>query len=166
MKSNQKSTRLITRAAIISAIYVVLTELSTLLGLSSGVIQVRFSEALTVLPVFTPAAIPGLFVGCIISNLLAGGALLVIVFGSLATLLGAVGTYLFARKSNYLAPIFPIAANTLIIPWVLKLVYAFEGTVAYFTLTVFIGELISCAALGIPLMLLLQRRKELQNIIK
>ena len=160
-----KSTRFITKAAIVAAFYVVLTEMSTLMGLSSGVIQIRFSEALTVLPFFTPTAIPGLFIGCIISNLLAGGALLDIVFGSLATLFGAFGTYLFNKKSFYLAPVFPILSNTLIIPWVLKLVYGFEGTVMYFTLTVFTGEFISCGILGIALMLLLKRRKELLDIV-
>ncbi len=160
-----KSTKAITRAAIIAAIYVVLTELSTLMGLSSGVIQVRFSEALTVLPYFTPTAIPGLFIGCIISNIMAGGALLDIIFGSIATLIGAVGTYLCRKKSMYLAPIFPILANTLIIPHILKLIYGFEGTVLYFTATVFAGEVISCAVLGIPLMMLLLKRKELLHII-
>ena len=161
-----KKANYVTKAAIIAAVYVVLTEISTLLGLSSGVIQVRFSEAMTVLPFFTPAAIPGLFVGCIISNLLAGGALLDIVFGSVATLLGALGTYAFRRYSMYLAPIFPIASNTLIIPWVLKLVYGFEGTVLFFTATVFAGEVISCACLGIPLMILLRKRKGLLDIIR
>ncbi len=156
-----KSTRLVTQAAIIAALYVVLTEISALFGLSSGVVQVRFSEALTILPFFTPAAIPGLFVGCIISNFLAGGALFDIVFGSLATLIGAVCTYLFRRQSKYLAPVFPIAANTLIIPWVLKLVYGFEGTVLYFTATVFAGELVSCGIFGIILLLALEKRTDI-----
>lgn len=160
-----KSTRAVTRAAIIAAVYVILTELSAFMGLSSGVIQVRFSEALTVLPLFTPAAVPGLFIGCLISNLLSGGVLLDIIFGSLATLIGAVGTYFFRKKSIYLAPVFPIAANTLIIPHILKLVYGFKGTVLYFTATVFAGEFISCALLGIPLAILLIKRKELRNII-
>jgi len=162
---NSKSTRLITRAAIIASLYVVLTEISTLMGFSSGVIQVRFSEALTVLPYFTPAAVPGLFVGCIISNIFAGGAPFDIVFGSIATLLGAFGTYLFRKRSMYLAPVFPIVANTLIIPWILRLVYLENGTVLYFTVTIFVGELISCAFLGIPLMMLLKKRKELLDII-
>ena len=161
-----KSTRFITKAAIIAAIYVIITEVSTLMGLSNGVIQVRFSEALTVLPLFTPAAIPGLFIGCMISNLLAGGALLDIVFGSLATLIGAVGTYVFRKKSIYLAPVFPILANMLIIPWVLKLVYGFEGTVLYFTVTVFAGEFISCALFGIPFAMLLKKRKELADLLR
>ena len=79
-----------TQAAIIAALYVVLTYLAGMLGLASGAIQIRFSEALTILPVFTPAAIPGLFAGCILSNLFTGCALPDIVVGSLATLIGAV----------------------------------------------------------------------------
>lgn len=161
-----KNTRFITKSAIIAAIYVVLTEISTLLGLSSGVIQLRFSEALTVLPIFTPAAIPGLFAGCIISNLLAGCAIFDVIFGSVATLIGAVGTYLLRKRSVYFAPIFPIAANTLIIPWILKLVYNSPGTVWYFSLTVFAGELISCAVLGILLAMLIKKRKDLLDIIQ
>ena len=84
--------------AIIAALYVVLTYLASAMGLSSGVIQVRFSEALTILPIFTPAAIHGLFVGCLLSNLLTGCALWDVVFGSLATLLGAIFTYLLRRS--------------------------------------------------------------------
>ena len=162
---NRKRSLYVTKAGIIAALYVVLTWVSSVLGLASGVIQCRFSEALCILPVFTPAAIPGVTVGCIISNLLAGGALLDVVFGSIATLIGAFGTYLFRKRSMYIAPLFPIFANTLIIPHILKLVYGFEGTVLYFTATVFAGEVISCAVLGIPLMMLLKKRKELLSII-
>ena len=161
----KKSTRVVANAAMIAALYVILTEISTLMGLSSGVIQIRFSEALTVLPYFTPAAVPGLFIGCIISNLLAGGMLLDIVFGSIATLIGAYCTYLFRKKSMYFAPVFPILSNTLMIPWILKLVYGFEGTVLYFSATVFAGEFISCGIFGISLMLLLKKRKELLRFV-
>ena len=83
----------LTQAAMIAALYVVLTMIAAALGLASQAIQVRFSEALTILPYFTPAAIPGLFIGCIISNLLSGCVLIDIIFGSIATLLGALGTY-------------------------------------------------------------------------
>ena len=92
------------QAAMIAALYVVLTYITNLLGLASGTIQVRFSEALCILPVFTPAAIPGLFIGCLISNLITGGIIWDIIFGSLATLLGAVFTYLL-RKHEKLAAI-------------------------------------------------------------
>ena len=82
------------QAAMIAALYIVLTFIANAFGLANYAVQVRFSEALTVLPYFTPAAIPGLFIGCLLSNILTGCALPDIVFGSLATLLGALGTYM------------------------------------------------------------------------
>ena len=89
-----KKVLFITQGAVIAAIYVVLTYIVSLLGLTNGVIQVRLSEALTILPVFTPAAIPGLVVGCVISNILTGAVIWDVIFGSLATLIGAIGTYM------------------------------------------------------------------------
>ena len=68
----KKNTTLITRSALIAALYVALTYISNLLGLASGVIQVRFSEALTVLPAFTFASVPGLCIGCFVANLITG----------------------------------------------------------------------------------------------
>ena len=112
--------------AVIAALYVVLTMLANALGLANYAIQVRFSEALTILPVFTPAAIPGLFLGCIISNTMTGCMLLDIIFGSLATLIGAFGTYLLRDKNKWLAPLPPIIANTIIVPFVLAYVYHLE----------------------------------------
>ncbi len=149
------------QAAVIAALYVVLTVLANSIGLASSAIQIRFSEALTILPFFTPAAIPGLFVGCILSNLLTGCVLLDVIFGSLATLIGAVGTYLirrgfhhvskYSRIQKWAASLPPILANTLIVPWILSKVYSFEGSILYFMLTVGIGELISCGVLGMIL---------------
>ena len=136
---NQKKIRNIAVSAVIAALYVVLTYLANLLGLASGVIQVRLSEILTVMPVFTPAAIPGLFIGCLIANILTGCALWDVVFGSLATLIGAVGTYLL-RKYNSLAVIPPVLANAIIVPLVLIFVYSLEGSYWYFFLTVGAGE--------------------------
>ena len=112
-----KNTMFLVQAAAIGAIYVVLTLLFA--PLSYGEVQVRFSEALTILPYFTPAAIPGLFVGCILSNLLGGAIPVDIIFGSIATLIGAIFTYKLRGASKWLAPLPPIAANTVIVPFVL-----------------------------------------------
>jgi len=152
-----KKVLFIVHAATIAALYVVLTLLANALGLANFAIQVRFSESLTLLPFFTPAAIPGLTVGCIISNLLTGCIPLDVLFGSLATLLGALGTYYLRKFSKWLAPIPPIVANTLIVPFVLAYVYRFEGSIPYFMLTVGIGEIISCGALGYLLWVALKK---------
>ncbi len=157
MKNNSKSyIRMGVHASVIAALYTVLTLLANLLGLANNAVQVRFSEALTVLPVYTPAAIPGLFLGCLLSNVLTGALLPDIIFGSLATLIGAIFTRLL-RKYKLLAPLPPIISNTLIIPFVLAYVYNFEGSIWYFALTVGIGEIISCGVLGYIFMSALNR---------
>lgn len=156
-----KKVLFITHAAMIAALYVVLTLLANVLGLANYAIQIRFSEALTILPFFTPAAIPGLTIGCILSNLLTGCLPLDIVFGSLATLIGAVGTYLL-RKHEWLAPIPPILSNTIIVPFILAYVYQFEGSIPYFMLTVGIGEILSCGVFG---MILLGVLMKYRNVI-
>lgn len=156
-----KKTRFLAHASIIAALYVVLTYLATLLGLSSNAVQIRFSEALTVLAAYTPAAIPGLFIGCFLSNIFAGGVIWDILFGSLATLLGALGTYAL-KKYKYLAPLPPIIANTLIVPFVLRYAYGAPGSIGYFMLTVGAGEVISCGILGI---LLITAVNKLENRI-
>ncbi len=141
-------TKNLTMASTIATLYVVLTLLSRVFGLDSGAIQLRFSEALCILPIFTPAAIYGLFVGCLLSNILAGAVVWDVIFGSLATLLGALGTR--ALKGNrFLAVIPPILANTLIIPFVLSFAYGIPGSIPYFMLTVGIGEILSCGVLGL-----------------
>lgn len=140
----------LTQAAMIAAIYVVLTYFINAFGLANGAIQVRISEALTILPIFTPAAIPGLFVGCLLSNILTGCMALDVVFGSLATLLGAIGTYLL-RKTKFAFTLPPVVANTLIVPLVLRYVYGLEDAVWYLMVTVGIGEVISVCVLGMIL---------------
>ena len=151
----QKNVLFMTQAAMIAAIYVILTFLANTLGLASGAVQIRFSEALTILPFFTPAAIPGLFVGCLLSNTLTGCVPLDIVFGSIATLLGAIGTY-HLRQYKWLAAVPPIVANTIIVPFVLKFAYGIEPLWFSFV-TVFAGELISCGILGMILLFSLQK---------
>ena len=148
----EKKIRTITQGALIAALYTVLTLFINAFGLAGGAIQIRISEALTVLPYFTPAAIPGLFIGCILSNMLSGAVIWDIVFGSLATLIGAVFTYLLRKKSKWLAPLPPIAANTIIIPFVLTYAYSVPDGIPFLMLTVGIGEVISCGVLGIILL--------------
>lgn len=151
------------QAAMIAALYIVLTFIANALGLANYAVQVRFSEALTILPYFTPAAIPGLFIGCLLSNILTGCALPDIVFGSLATLLGALGTYAL-RKWKWCAPVCPIVANTIIVPLVLVYGYGLliEGMsliqcLGFYCLTVGAGEVISCGILGMILLTALQK---------
>ena len=142
------------RAAVVAALYVVLTYVFA--WCASGAVQIRVAEALTILPMFTSAAVPGLAVGCLIANLLTGCALWDVVFGTLATLLGAIGTRLL-RKYGFLATLPPILANTLIVPWVLHFVYGDAWPVWLLTLTVGTGELISCGGLGVLLMVTLRK---------
>ena len=160
MKKNK--VKQITTAACIAAIYTVFTYISSVMGLSNGAVQLRFSEALCVLPVFTPHAIPGLFAGCVISNFLAGGVLLDVVFGSIATLIGALLTrWIYKRCKNVILSLFmPVISNVIIVPWIIKLAYGADGTVPFFMLTVGIGEIISCVVLGYALYRLLRAKSK------
>lgn len=144
----KRNTLSLTRAALIAALYVILTFISQMFGLASGVIQIRLSETLTVLPLFYKEAIPGLWIGCIIANILTGCAPWDVVFGSLATLLGAIGTYYIGRKKPILGPIFPIISNMVIVPLVLQAVYGVEESFIFLAVTVGIGEVICCGLLG------------------
>ena len=153
-----RKTRFLTQSALVASLYVALTFVSAVMGLADKAIQVRFSEALTILPIFTTAAIPGLFVGCILANLLISAPLWDIVFGSVATLIGAIGTRLL-RKNRYLATLPPILSNTIIIPFVLKIAYGLENGYSFLFLTIFIGELISCGIFGIILARALDKTK-------
>lgn len=148
------SVTVITQAAIIGALYVVLTMLANGLGLANYAIQVRFSESLCVLPYFTFSAVPGLTIGCLIANLLTGATIWDILFGSLATLIGAIGTYLL-RKHKFLMTLPPVISNAVIVPLVLRYGYGitweYEGadfSIPYFATTVGIGEIISICVLG------------------
>ena len=147
----------ITFGGVIAALYVVLTLVANAFGLASGAIQVRISEALTILPVFTTAAIPGLTVGCVLANIITGCLPWDIVFGSLATLIGAIGTRML-RKNPY-----PVVSNAVIVPIVLMRVYGVEDVAVFgqtfagnslwpiLVLTIVIGEVISCGILGLLL---------------
>ncbi len=150
MNSNRQTHVLyVAQAAMIAAIYVVLTVIGA--SFAFGPVQIRFSEALTVLPAFTPAGIPGVFLGCLISNIITGALLPDVIFGSLATLIGAVFTWMLRNQSRYLAPLPPIIANAVVVPFVLKYAYMEPLPIPFMMLTVGIGEVISCGVLGLIL---------------
>lgn len=153
-----KKVLFMTEAAIIAAIYVVLV--FAFAPISFSAIQARIAEALTILPFFTPAAIPGVTIGCLLSNLLTGADVLDVIFGTLATLLGAIGSYLL-RKNKYLVPLPPIIANTLIVPWILRYAYGVPDAIPFLMLTVGIGEIIACGILGMVLLFTLDKYKHI-----
>ena len=157
IKMNIKSkTAFTVSAGMIAAIYVILTVITNSFGLANGVIQVRLSEALTILPVFTPAAVPGLFIGCIVSNLLTGCALPDIIFGSIATLIGALLTRKL-KNHPFAATIPPVVSNAVIIPLVLRFAYRLDDAWWFMVATVGAGEIISCCVLGLIVYFALRR---------
>ncbi len=159
MKMKRQKTRFIASSSLIASLYILLTYLSFLAGLSGeGLVQCRLSESLCVLPAFTPAAIPGLAAGCFLSNILTGGAAWDIVFGSLATLIGALITYWF-RRFKFFSPIPPIAVNTAIIPFVLKYAYGIPNGLPVLAGFVFAGEAISCGIFGSLIAVTLEKTK-------
>ena len=153
----KKKTLWMCYAAIIAAMYVVLTYVAKLFGLDSGMIQVRFSEMLCILPMFTSAAVPGLAIGCLLANILGGAVILDVVFGPVATLIGAFGTYLL-RKRKWIAPLPPVLANALIVPFVLAYGYGMSEAIPFMMLTVGIGEIISIYVIGMVFYFALEKR--------
>ncbi|MDO4521728.1 MAG: QueT transporter family protein [Eubacteriales bacterium] len=147
------------QAAAIAAIYVVLTVVFA--PLSFGEVQIRFAEALTILPFFTPAAIPGLFVGCLLGNFFGGAIPIDIICGSLATLVAAMISRQL-RFNKWLVPLPPIAANVLVVPFVLFYGYGVNLPIPFMMLTVGIGEIISSGILGMVVLLALERY---QNVL-
>ena len=153
MNMNRNRIRFIVEAALIAAMYAALT---ILIPGGSGQIQVRVAEALTILPFFTPAAIPGLFVGCFIANIFVGQGVLDMVLGPLATLIAAFITWKMPKK--FLAPLPPVVINAI---YVGILLYFVAGLPILVTMGfVALGEIIACYVLGYPLLLLLERQKD------
>lgn len=157
-----KTLKYITQAAIVAALYVVLS----LLTIYFGPVQIRFSEALCILPYFMPAAVPGLFIGCILANIFMGCAVWDVIFGSVATLIGAI--IASKIKNKYLLPLPNVIANTIIVPFIIMWVYTEESAR---TLPVFFGSMAGVLAgeiatsyiLGILLFIPLEKHK---NIFK
>ena len=157
----------LTQAAAIAALYVVLCQIFAPISFKN--IQVRIAEGLTILPFFTPAAIPGLFVGCVIGNLLGGAIPLDVVCGSLATLIGALGTWWIGKlvrqnpASNALKfalPLPPIIANAIIVPLVLYYGYAITIPIQIQMLTVGFGEILGCGVIGMVLFFALEKNSQ------
>ena len=156
-KSDEKVIHMV-QAAMIAAVYVALT--LPIQPIAYGPIQFRISEALTILPYFTSAAIPGVTIGCFLSNILMGAPLPDIIFGTLATLIGTIFSRML-RRQKFLVCIPPILSNALIIPWVLKFAYEFEDAVPFMMLTVGAGEVLAAGVLGTMLLLALERCKNM-----
>lgn len=157
MKQATKRVYFMVYAAAIAAIYVTLTLVFA--PISFGAVQFRISETLCILPFFTSAAVPGLAIGCLLSNLLCGAATMDVIFGSIATLIGAVGSWMI-RRHKWAVCLPPIIANTLIIPWVLRYAYGAEDLIWFSMITVGIGEILAIGVLGNLLMRALEKSKE------
>ncbi len=147
----------ITRGALIGALYILLT--IAFQPISSGLMQVRVSEALCILPCFSASAVPGLFIGCLLANLLTGAAPYDVVFGSLATLLAAVATFTMHKRgiNRWLLPLPSVLFNALIVGWLLSDVYCVGVPFEVCAMYVGVGQAIACYALGMPLMVLLRK---------
>ncbi|MBE6069133.1 MAG: QueT transporter family protein [Clostridium lundense] len=161
----KKNTRNLALSAIIAAVYAVITMYLTY-PMSYQASQFRVAEALTILPFFSTAAIPGLFVGCLISNLLSPVGPLDIIFGSLASLIAAFMTYLIGKSNlkfkKYLAPLPPVVVNALIVGWLLN--YTLKWPIAITMLQVGFGQILACYGLGLPLMLFIEKNQQLKTI--
>ena len=158
MKNRDPKVLRITQGAVIAALYVVLTLVFA--PISSGPVQVRIAEALCILPMFTPAAIPGLFIGCLIANLIGGGIMLDVIFGSIATLIGAVFGYML-RSNRWLVPLPAIIANTLIVPFVLRYGYGVvDIAIPVLMFQIMVGEIAGCFVLGEILCTALQKNAD------
>ena len=140
-------TKILTRAALVAGMYIVLTMIANMLGLASGAIQFRLSEALTLMPIIFPESIWGLFIGCLLSNILTGCVIWDVIFGSLATLIAAVFTRIL-KKKIFLASLCPVISNAIIVPFVLKYAYGLGDAWWYLCITVGIGELAVCCLLA------------------
>lgn len=157
----QNKTINLTKAALIAAIYIALTFISQMFGLASGMVQLRLSETITFLPMIYGEAIPGLFVGCLLGNLLTGAPILDVIFGSIATLIGALGTYHFGKKNPIWGVLSPVISNVVIIPFVLKFLYfGMDNVYPLIVIYVAIGELLTAGLISYLLY------KRFKNILK
>lgn len=180
---NQQSNHVLylAKGAVIAAAYTVLTWLAALAGLAFGPVQFRFSEALTILPMFTSAAVPGLTLGCLLANILSGYGIYDMIFGTLATLLAAVLTRLVRNVRFWgipiLAPLPPVLINALVVG--LEITLVANGNLNLSLLhnfnwilflanagSVGLGELVVCYVLGLPLAVIIEKNKKLKALLQ
>jgi Predicted membrane protein len=154
MKMKKITPRYIAHAGIIATIYVALTIIFQ--PISFGEMQVRVAEILTILPFFTPAAVPGLFIGCLLANIFGSSLILDIIIGSLSTLLAAYISYRL-RFNKYLVPIPPIVGGIIFVPLILYFSGITTIPIPLLMLSVGIGQFISCGILGITLLFFLEK---------
>lgn len=154
------NTRKLAKTAVIAAGYAAITLI--LAPISFGPVQLRLSEVLTCLPIFMPSSIIGLTLGCVISNMVCGYGMLDIILGSLATLIGALGTRAF-RKKPLIAMLCPVLSNALIVGPMLFFAAPESSALLFNVLTVGLGELAACVILGLPLIKILKKKPELFN---
>lgn len=147
----------ITAAAIIAAVYAAIS--LVLSPISFGIIQCRVSEALTIMPLIMPEAVPGLFIGCLLANLISGAVWYDVVFGSLATLVAAFLTY--KSKNKWVGATYPVVVNAIIVGVYLGIFYNLP--VFYAIICVAIGQAIACYGIGIPLLVYIQKKFNLKN---
>jgi len=151
----KRSSQFIVKAAVIGTLYCLLT--LVLSPFSYGVMQIRFSEALCVLALYTPAAIPGLTLGCFFANFIGANGIIDAIVGSLGTLAGTAAIYV-VRKNKYLAPMCNVILNAAAVGLMLWKWYAVPFSPLLFIAWVGLGEFVSCYVLGIPLIKLLDKR--------
>ena len=153
-----KNLQFIVQAAVIAAAYTALTMLFAPISFGHAIFQFRVSEALTVLPAITAASIPGLFIGCLLSNLLVGGiGPIDIIFGSLATLIAAI----LSRKlknTPWLVPLPPVIINALIVGSYLNFLKLQDVSLAVSVGWVALGQFLACYFVGYPLLIVLRKR--------
>ena len=160
-----RNTKALTQAALVAAIYTALCMLLHPISFGFGGVELRVSEALTLLPVLMPAAVPGLFIGCLLSNLLGGATLLDVVFGSLTTLLAALLTRK-CREKPLLAAFWPVILNALVIGALLRYAYGVPMPLWLCMLSIGAGQAVACYGIGLPLMRLMKRIPEKYLYVK
>lgn len=156
MRKHFRNIRFLVQASLIAAIYTALCLILHPISFGFGGIELRVSEALTLMPVLMPAAIPGLFIGCLLANLLGGATLLDVIFGSLTTLAAAMLTRK-CRNKPVLAAFWPVILNAVVIGSLLRYAYGVAMPLWLCMLSIGAGQAVACYGIGLPVMRMMER---------